>query len=191
LTVNKVHARRILQHRLAAKSATQLELTSSPQMSQITPVTPETFKAQLSEVTRQLAGRPLDSALDEWLNENFGPASRTYVDLRVSCEVGVAAGWLCDREAGGIRYGRIFKATPDLNGFSVDVVDMDDIAGPHHTHPLGEIDLVMPIDANARFDGRPAGWLVCPPGSAHRPTVSQGRALVLYLLPEGQIQFTR
>ena len=30
-----------------------------------------------------------------------------------------------------------------------------------------------------------------PPGSAHRPTVSNGRALVLYLLPEGRIDFTR
>jgi hypothetical protein len=30
-----------------------------------------------------------------------------------------------------------------------------------------------------------------PPGSAHRPTVSQGRALVLYLLPQGRIDFTR
>lgn len=43
----------------------------------------------------------------------------------------------------------------------------------------------------ARFDGRPAGWCVYGPGSAHRPTVSGGRALVLYLLPQGQIQFTR
>jgi hypothetical protein len=30
-----------------------------------------------------------------------------------------------------------------------------------------------------------------PPGSAHRPTVSQGRALVLYLLPNGKIDFTK
>ena len=67
---------------------------------------------------------------------------------------------------------------------------MKDIAGPHHAHPQGEIDLVMPLDADACFDGRAAGWLVYPPGSAHRPTVSQGRALVLYLLPAGQIQFT-
>ena len=37
----------------------------------------------------------------------------------------------------------------------------------------------------------PAGWLVCPPGSAHHPTVHGGRALVLYLLPEGRIDFTR
>jgi hypothetical protein len=32
---------------------------------------------------------------------------------------------------------------------------------------------------------------VYPPGSAHRPTVSGGRALVLYLLPEGRIEFSR
>jgi len=48
----------------------------------------------------------------------------------------------------------------------------------------------MPVDEAARFDGSPAGWVVYPPGSAHRPTVSHGRSLVLYLLPEGRIEFT-
>jgi hypothetical protein len=153
--------------------------------------TPETFKAQLSALTAQLAGRALDATLDHWLNREHGPSSPLYAELKAACQAGVAAGWLCEREGGGIRYGRIFKPSADLHGFSVDVVDMQDIAGPHHVHPNGEIDLVMPIEGDARFDGRPAGWLVCPPGSAHRPTVSQGRALVLYLLPEGQIQFTR
>jgi hypothetical protein len=153
--------------------------------------TPETFKAQLAALTAQLAGRPLDAELDAWLNREHGPASPTYAALKAACQAGVAAGWLCDREGGGIRYGRIFKPAAELHGFSVDVVDMHDIAGPHHVHPNGEIDLIMPIEGEALFDGRPAGWLVCPPGSAHRPTVSQGRALVLYLLPDGQIQFTR
>ena len=55
--------------------------------------------------------------------------------------------------------------------------------------PDGEIDLVMPREGEARFDGRPAGWVVYPPRSAHRPTVAGARALVLYL-PEGRIQFT-
>ncbi len=49
----------------------------------------------------------------------------------------------------------------------------------------------MPLTQGATFDGHPAGWCVYPPGSAHHPTVAQGRALVLYLLPEGQIHFTR
>lgn len=152
--------------------------------------TPETFRRQIAALTTQLVGRPVDAALDAWLNREHGPTSETYRALKASCEAGVAAGWLCNREGGGIRYGRIFKPADDLHGFSVDVVDMQDIAGPHHVHPNGEIDLVMPIEGDARFDGRPAGWLVCPPGSAHRPTVSQGRALVLYLLPGGQIQFS-
>lgn len=68
---------------------------------------------------------------------------------------------------------------------------MENIAGPHHVHPQGEIDLIMPVDGDAQFDDRPAGWLVCPPGSAHRPTVTRGRALVLYLLPNGEIEFTK
>ena len=121
----------------------------------------------------------------------FRSGTATYDHLQKSCQTGVAEGWLCDREGGGIRYGRIFKPDPDLHGFSVDVVDMKDIAGPHHTHPNGEIDLIMPVEPGATFDGRPAGWLVCAPGSAHRPTVANGRALVLYLLPDGRIDFTR
>lgn len=154
-------------------------------------MSPTQFREQIAELTVQLVGRPLDANLDAWLNAEHGVGSGTYQRLKESCEAGVAAGWLCDREGGGIRYGRIFKPEPDLHGFSVDVVDMQDVAGPHHAHPKGEIDLIMPIDDGAQFDGRPAGWLVCPPGSAHQPTVSKGRALVLYLLPEGRIDFTR
>jgi len=154
-------------------------------------MTPEEFRADIAALTVQLQGRPLDAALDAWLNAEHGPASATYQRLKAGCQAGVAAGWLCNREGGGIRYGRIFKPADDLHGYSVDVVDMQDLAGPHHSHPLGEIDLLMPIEGNALFDGRPAGWVVYPPGSAHHPTVSQGRALVLYLLPQGRIEFTR
>ncbi len=149
------------------------------------------FKTRLAAVTAQIHNRPLNSALDEWLNANLGTDTPTYRELKQSCEEGVAQGWLCKYEGGGLRYGRIFKPSDDLHGFSVDVVDMANVAGPHHVHPQGEIDLIMPIEGDAIFDGRPAGWLVCPPGSAHRPTVSQGRALVLYLLPKGEIEFTK
>ena len=149
------------------------------------------LREQIAELSAQLAGRPLDASLDTWLNAQHGAGSSTYERLKQSCEAGVSEGWLCDRAGGGLRYGRIFKPAPDLQGFSVDVVDMQDVAGPHHTHPNGEIDLIMPLDEGVQFDGRAAGWLVCPPGSAHRPTVTGGRALVLYLLPEGSIQFTR
>lgn len=157
----------------------------------MTSITPDTFRAQLTALTAQIAGRPLDAALDQWLNAEIGPTSAAFAEIKASCEAGVAAGWLCNREGGGIRYGRIFKPADDLHGFSVDVVDMQNVVGPHHVHPHGEIDLIMPLEGNAQFNGRGAGWLVCPPGSAHHPTVSEGRALVLYLLPQGAIEFTK
>ena len=161
-----------------------------PQTSSLPPAQQQ-FHQHLAQLCAELVGRPLDATLDTWLNAEHGASSATYAQLKKCCEAGVSEGWLCEREGGGIRYGRIFKPAPELQGYSVDVVDMCNIAGPHHTHPHGEIDLIMPLDEGAQFDARPAGWLVCPPGSAHRPTVTGGRALVLYLLPEGSIQFTR
>jgi hypothetical protein len=159
--------------------------TSAPTQTAVT-----AFRAQLAVLTQQIAGKALDPGLDAWLNLHHGVDSASYQQLKAACIQGVAEGWLCKYEGGGLRYGRIFKPAEDLKGFSVDVVDMKDIAGPHHVHPEGEIDLIMPIDEGALFDGHPAGWMVTPPGSAHSPTVSQGRALVLYLLPNGRIEFT-
>lgn len=95
---------------------------------------------------------------------------------------------MCEREQGGIKFGRVIK---EIDGFSVDVVHMTDVVGPHHRHPNGEIDMVMPIDGAAEFDGHGAGWVVYGADSAHKPTVSGGAALVLYLLPGGAIEFTR
>ncbi|MBU1359474.1 MAG: DUF4863 family protein [Gammaproteobacteria bacterium] len=150
----------------------------------------QTFHALVADLTTQIAGRPLDDELDRWLNAVHGADSDTFERLKSACVDGVAEGWLCDREGGGIRYGRVFKPEEALHGFSVDVVDMQDLAGPHHAHPNGEIDLIMPLTEGASFDGRPAGWCVYGPGTAHHPTVTEGRALVLYLLPAGQIKFS-
>lgn len=155
-----------------------------------TPPAVSAFRDLVAELTGEIAGRTLDQALDTWLNQQHGVGSTSYQRLKDACVQGVAEGWLCKYEGGGLRYGRIFKPATDLHGFSVDVVDMKDVAGPHHVHPNGEIDLIMPLDDGALFDGRPAGWMVTPAGSAHRPTVSRGRALVLYLLPNGSIEFT-
>lgn len=145
----------------------------------------------IAQITARIAGRPLDASLQDWLNQEFGTGTTAFAKLQSTCEAGVAEGWLCQREAGGIRYGRVFKPDGALHGFSVDVVEMDEVAGPHHSHPNGEIDLILPRKDSARFDGHPAGWLVYGPGSAHCPTVCGGSALVLYLLPEGAITFTK
>jgi hypothetical protein len=154
-------------------------------------LTPAEFTSLIGTITRRIEGAPLDATLERRLNEAFpadGPVIREVAD---ACKSAIDAGWMCNREHAGIRYGRVVKPGEATHGFSVDVVDMNAIAGGHHRHPTGEIDLVMPLDADARFDGRGAGWVVYEPGSAHTPTVSGGRALVLYLLPQGSIEFSK
>jgi hypothetical protein len=154
-------------------------------------MTLQEFESLVAGTTARLQGRPLDRALDEALNRDLPAGGPEFQALLAACRAGVAGGWLCGRQAGGIRYGRAVKPGAATHGFSVDVVEMDRVAGPHHLHPNGEIDLVMPLEGPATFDGRGAGWVVYGPGSAHRPTVAGGKALVLYLLPGGAIEFTR
>lgn len=149
------------------------------------------FQAMIGNLTDEIAKMPLDASLEAYLNKEHGPGSPTYDLIFDACKEGVKDGWMCNREADGLRYGRVVKPSDTTHGFSVDVVDMDNVAGPHHAHPNGEIDLIMPLTAGARFDNHPAGWCVYEAGSAHRPTVTQGRALVLYLLPQGAINFTQ
>ncbi len=155
------------------------------------PQTPDGFVAHLAVVAEAIGGQALDGALEARLNSEFPADGGWYTEARAWCSRGCEEGWLCGREAGGIRFGRAVAAGDALGGMSVDVVEMRDIVGPHHAHPNGEIDLVMPVDPDAAFDGQRAGWKVYGPGSAHHPTVTGGTALVLYLLPGGAIEFTR
>lgn len=151
----------------------------------------EEFQDLVSKVTARIAGKPLDAALMSELNEEFPAGGETFEALAQACKTGIAEGWLANREAGGIKYGRAIKPGVQTHGFSVDVVEMDDCKGPHHRHPNGEIDMVVPIVGDAAFDGQGRGWLVYGPDSAHYPTVSGGKAIVLYLLPDGAIEFTK
>lgn len=149
------------------------------------------FTTLMASITRAIAGRALDATLEADLNREFPAGGDVYRAVLAACNEAIAAGWMCNREHAGIKYGRVVKPGEATHGFSVDVVDMNDVAGGHHRHPNGEIDLVMPLRGDARFDGRGAGWRVYGPGSAHVPTVAGGEALVLYLLPQGAIEFTK
>ena len=50
--------------------------------------------------------------------------------------------------------------------------------------------MVIPESPAARFDGHGQGWVVYAAGTEHYPIVSDGKAIVLYLLPEGAIDFS-
>ena len=153
-------------------------------------MTPNEFAELVASVTAWIGDRALDENLDAGLNAKFPANGALFRSMVDACRAGIAAGWMCSREGGGIKYGRVVKPSEATHGFSVDVVEMENLAGPHHRHPEGEIDMIMPLEGSAKFDGRGAGWLVYGPGTAHRPTVSDGKALVLYLLPKGKIEFT-
>lgn len=148
------------------------------------------FEKQVLAIAGKISGKPLDTALQDYLNQHFPADGDAFRSLADSCVQGVAEGWLCRHEQAGIKFGRVIKPSAQTHAFSVDVVLMENLAGPHHRHPTGEIDMIMPQTDAAKFDGSGAGWMVYPAGSAHRPTVTDGRAIILYLLPEGEIEFT-
>ena len=148
------------------------------------------FERLVTSVAESVSGEPVDAGLQRILNDTFPADGEAFGSLAALCEQGVREGWLANREHGGIKFGRVIKPGPATAGFSVDVVEMDDIVGPHHRHPNGEIDMIIPQDPEAEFDGHGRGWAVYGPGSAHFPTVTGGRAIVLYLLPDGAIEFT-
>lgn len=154
-------------------------------------ITVEEFTTLIAGVTGRIAGQTLDSQLDARLNAEVPAGGAEFNRIFEACKDAIAAGWMCNREAGGIKFGRVIKPTDAIHGFSVDVVVMDDCKGPHHRHTNGEIDMIMPLDEDAKFDGRGKGWLVYPAGHAHSPTVTGGKAIVLYLLPGGAIEFTK
>ena len=147
------------------------------------------FPAGVSEITRWLQGRALTPDLGQELSARFPPTGPEFRALADLCRAGVTEGWLATRGEDPLRWGRVIKPTAESDFFSVDVVRMTDVAGPHHAHPQGEIDMIIPLDPEAQFDGQGEGWLVYGPGSAHSPTVSGGAAVVLYLLPGGEIDF--
>ena len=152
--------------------------------------TREAFASAIGHIALAIGDKPLDADLQVWLNATYpatGPDSRRLAEL---IRTGFDEGWLMPRSANGIAFGRPIKPHGAAARCSVDVVRMDDVKGPHHRHPQGDIGFIVPISGTPAFDGMTCGWYVYEPGSAHVPTVSGGAAFVLYLLPDGAIEFT-
>ena len=148
------------------------------------------FKALIKPVTDLVSSGAINAELAEELNRQFPPGGETFDAIERACHEAIAAGWMCaNGEEGGPRWGRVIEAGEETGGLSVDVVDLTDLVGGLHSHPTGEVCMVLPITPGARFDGTDRGWCVFEPGTSHHPTVSNGRALVLYMLPEGKIEF--
>ena len=150
----------------------------------------DSFQSMLKPVTDFVSSQAVEPALADQLNRRFPKDGETFNAIEAACHEAISDGWMCVQGAAGRRFGRVIEASEATGGLSVDVVDLENIVGPHHRHPTGEICMIMPVTEDARFDGNARGWCVFEPGSEHRPTVTDGEALVLYMLPDGKIEFT-
>jgi hypothetical protein len=148
------------------------------------------FQSLLKPIINAVEGEAIDQDLARTLNERFPPGEEFFDTIENACHQAVSEGWMCAQGTEGRRFGRVIEPSEDTAMLSVDVVDLTNIVGPHHKHPTGEVCMIMPTTEEARFDGMGRGWCVYEPGSDHRPTVTNGEALVLYMLPHGRIEFT-
>jgi len=150
----------------------------------------ETLETALAPLFTALQGAdPADAGLAARLAKSVPVDGPVCAAVRAAARRGLEEGWLCDREAGGIRFSRPVKPAPATGNFSVDAVVMDRVAGPRHRHPNGEINLCFAEEGTPNFCGHPEGWAVFPPESVHVPRVDGGRMLILYFLPGGAIDF--
>lgn len=148
----------------------------------------------LEEVKNRTAG----GELEVWLNENYGPGTPLFEDLSRMITEGVRDGWAANIEVDGPNYRRSRLADPSdvLNYFSITAVYMnsaDPYRGEYHQHPYGELNLVVPLDPEARLAGPNGwsgpGWTAPGPGSHHYPEVKGGALIALFYLPAGRISY--
>jgi len=124
------------------------------------------------------------------LAKRFDPAGPAARALNQELTALLAAGKVAERGELPVKYGRVAKAGAPTLDFSIDVVHMNG-PGPLHRHPNGEVNYCVALDGQPTFDGHPPGWVVFPPDSRHVPTVAGGTMLIVYLLPQGAIEFVK
>ncbi|MCK6445053.1 MAG: DUF4863 family protein [Planctomycetes bacterium] len=128
------------------------------------------------------------AAAERELARRFGPSTDAARALEAELVRLLAEGKVANRGELPVRYGRVAKAGPETLDFSIDVVHMNG-AGPRHRHPEGEVNYCIALDGRPTFEGKPPGWVVLPRESTHVPTVAGGTMLIVYLLPQGKIEF--
>lgn len=124
------------------------------------------------------------------LVRRFDPASAAAREVERGLRALLAEGRIAERGELPVKWGRVSKAVPETQDFSIDVVHMNG-AGPRHRHPHGEVNYCIALDGAPRFEGEPPGWVVLAPGSDHVPTVTGGTMLIVYLLPQGALEWVK
>src|SRR5690348_13275011 len=84
-------------------------------------------------------------AAREMLRQRFDPAGQEARGLNERLRELIEAGRIAERGEMPVKFGRVCKATGETEDFSIDVVHMDG-AGPHHVHPMGEVNWCVALD---------------------------------------------
>ena len=148
----------------------------------------ETFAPILSFLQTQR----VDTQLQYTLSKKFPLSSDVVQSIKSWCFTSMNDGSIRMRGPKNLRFGNLLHQKKNDYGFRIDIVDMSGV-GPGHIHPLGEINLCFATEntgaGGTSFDGVSEGWVVKQPESWHKPTVRNGRMVIVYFLPKGKVYF--
>ena len=121
-----------------------------PEKGDVLPTGPHKPKlmAAIARLLDFIKDRPLDAALEKDLNDRYGATTEGYAELLGLLRIGINEGWACYAEIDGPDYrrGRLAKPSGETHGFSVETGMLKDVLGNYHRHPLGEINMIGPVD---------------------------------------------
>ena len=146
----------------------------------------ETFKPLLDAASGVDLSDP--AAACATLNSRLDPFGGEGQAVTMALVALLESGAICDRGELPVRWSRAAKPSEETLGFSIDTVLMNG-AGPRHRHPKGEANFCVALEGEPTFDGQGPGWVVLAPDSVHVPTVEGGTMLIVYLLPDGAMEF--
>jgi hypothetical protein len=158
------------------------------------------------EFLAKIKDKTASADIEKWLNRHYGPDSETYRRIADLVIEGVAEGWAANIEIAGPHYrrSRLCEPCAETFYFSITAVYMDSkgfeldntqrtFRGDYHSHPYGELNMVIPLDKDAVLAGplgwQGAGWTAPSPGSHHYPEVKNGALIAFFFLPAGRISY--
>lgn len=149
------------------------------------------LRAHLDALVDFIGDSPLDDRLEARLNVDFGPDTPAFQEMTRLLRLGIDEGWACYDIIDGDNYrrGRLGAYPDSTHEFTVESARLKDVKGNYHTHTLGEINMIQPVDPTSTFCGAGVGWKVFAPGTSHYPTVAGGLCTFIFLLPKGAIEY--
>ena len=67
------------------------------------------FEELMGELAASIDERMVDAALASFLNASLPADDEPFGEIQALCAEGERDGWICEREAGGIKFGRVIK----------------------------------------------------------------------------------